>query len=212
MLRMDAAGNVSKRFSAGGFSISRYGGAAAWSVVNADQHPGNLGVDKVQLPDGGTFLTLAKSIRKGLPQAGRAQRRLTVVLGCSDEFAEQVVYADGLEAQEPGPIGTNCRLCPPSTMRAPRLPGLDHDPLNFCMRGISVAFGVTRSLMQQVAKRGDPHWAGQELILLPGPTVLSNERVLRFSTTPYPHHHGGVLRELWSQQTRPAPTGRPPLC
>ena len=113
MLRMDAAGNVSKRFSAGGFSISRYGGACpAWSVVNADRHPGNLGVDKVQLPDGGTFLTLAKSIRKGLPQAGRAQRRLTVVLGCSDEFAEQVVYADGLEAQEPGPIGTNCRLCP----------------------------------------------------------------------------------------------------
>ncbi|MEC7140098.1 MAG: short-chain fatty acyl-CoA regulator family protein, partial [Pseudomonadota bacterium] len=96
-----------------GFSISRYGGACpAWSVVNADQHPGNLGVDKVQLPDGGTFLTLAKSIRKGLPQAGRAQRRLTVVLGCSYEFAEQVVYADGLDAQEPGPIGTNCRLCP----------------------------------------------------------------------------------------------------
>ncbi|MEC8037039.1 MAG: short-chain fatty acyl-CoA regulator family protein [Pseudomonadota bacterium] len=115
MLRMDAAGNVSKRFSAGGFSISRYGGACpAWSVVNADRHPGNLGVDKVQLPDGGTFLSLAKSIRKGLPQAGRAQRRLTVVLGCSYEFAEQVVYADGLDAQEPGPIGTNCRLCPRS--------------------------------------------------------------------------------------------------
>ncbi len=113
MLRMDAAGNVSKRFSAGGFPISRYGGACpAWSVVSADQHPGNLGVDKVQMPDGGTFLTLAKSIRKGLPQAGRAQRRLTVVLGCSYEFAEHVVYADGLDGRDPAPIGTNCRLCP----------------------------------------------------------------------------------------------------
>ncbi len=38
LLRMDAAGNVSKRFSAGGFSFSRYGGACpAWSIVNAPQ-------------------------------------------------------------------------------------------------------------------------------------------------------------------------------
>jgi len=113
LLRMDAAGNVSKRFSAGGFSFSRYGGACpAWSIVNAPQHPGNLGVDKVQLPEGGEFLSLAKSIRKGLPLAGRPQRRLTVVLGCSFEFAEQVVYADSLLDAEPAPVGTNCRLCP----------------------------------------------------------------------------------------------------
>ncbi|MGB1155247.1 MAG: helix-turn-helix domain-containing protein [Alphaproteobacteria bacterium] len=113
LLRMDAAGNVSKRFSAGGFSISRYGGACpAWSIVNASQHPGNLGIDKVQLPEGGTFLSLAKSIRKGLPLAGRPQRRLTVVLGCSFEHAEHVVYADALRDAPAAPIGTNCRLCP----------------------------------------------------------------------------------------------------
>ena len=113
LLRMDAAGNVSKRFSAGGFSFSRYGGACpAWSIVNAPRHPGNLGVDKVQLPEGGEFLSLAKSIRKGLPTSGRPQRRLTVVLGCSFEHAEQVVYADSLRDAEPSPVGTNCRLCP----------------------------------------------------------------------------------------------------
>jgi len=113
LLRMDAAGNVSKRFSAGGFSFSRYGGACpAWSIVNAPRHPGNLGVDKVQLPEGGEFLSLAKSIRKGLPTSGRAQRRLTVVLGCSFEHAEHVVYADSLRDTEPSPVGTNCRLCP----------------------------------------------------------------------------------------------------
>ena len=113
MLRMDAAGNVSKRFSAGGFSISRYGGACpAWSVVKAPQHPGALGIDKVDLPDGSAFLSVAKSIRKGLPLAGRAQRRLTVVLGCSFEHAEHIVYADDLLEKTPAPIGTNCRLCP----------------------------------------------------------------------------------------------------
>jgi len=115
LLRMDAAGNVSKRFSAGGFSFSRYGGACpAWSIVNAPQHPGNLGVDKVQLPDGSEFLSLAKSIRKGLPLAGRPQRRLTVVLGCSFEHAEHVVYADSVRDAPPSPVGTNCRLCPRS--------------------------------------------------------------------------------------------------
>lgn len=115
LLRMDAAGNVSKRFSAGGFSFSRYGGACpAWSIVNAPRHPGNLGVDKVQLPDGGAFLSLAKSIRKGVPLAGRPQRRLTVVLGCSFEHADQVIYADALRESAPSPVGTNCRLCPRS--------------------------------------------------------------------------------------------------
>ena len=113
LLRMDAAGNVSKRFSAGGFSISRYGGACpAWSIVKAPQHPGALGIDKVDLPDGSAFLSLAKSIRKGLPLAGRAQRRLTVVLGCSFEHAKDIVYADALLDRPSAPIGTNCRLCP----------------------------------------------------------------------------------------------------
>ena len=41
LLRMDAAGNVSKRFSAGGFSFSRYGGAcpACCAPSPADKTP-----------------------------------------------------------------------------------------------------------------------------------------------------------------------------
>ena len=105
--------------------------------------------------DGGTFL--AGQVHPQGPAASGAQRR-SRWSGLFRRVRGAGRHADGLDAQEPGPIGTNCRLRP-STMRAPRLPGLDHDPLNFCMhqrrlRGDAVAYATD-------SRNESPHWAGQ---------------------------------------------------
>src|SRR5580698_4580029 len=62
-LRVDPAGNVSKRFSAAGFPFARYGGSCPrWIVHGAFSTPGQVRVQVAQLPDGATFLCFAKCI------------------------------------------------------------------------------------------------------------------------------------------------------
>src|SRR5260370_24818986 len=62
-LRVDLAGNVSKRFSAAGFPFARYGGSCPrWVVHGAFATPGVVRVQVASLPDGATFLCFARTV------------------------------------------------------------------------------------------------------------------------------------------------------
>src|SRR5277367_5057569 len=62
-LRVDPAGNVSKRFSAAGFPFARYGGSCPrWVVHTAFATPGSLRVLVAALPDGAAFLCFARTV------------------------------------------------------------------------------------------------------------------------------------------------------
>ena len=61
-LRVDPAGNVSKRFSAAGFPFARFGGSCPrWVVHTAFAQPNTVQVQIAELPDGAAFLCFAPS-------------------------------------------------------------------------------------------------------------------------------------------------------
>lgn len=114
-LRVDAAGNVSKRLSGGGFQFARFGGACPrWIVHHVFRSPGAIRRQVVQLPDGGAFFTLARTAD---PIAGWGQGpgpQYAIGLGCDIKDAGQLVYADGVDLKNMDaatPIGVSCRLC-----------------------------------------------------------------------------------------------------
>ena len=64
-LRVDPAGNVSKRFSAAGFPFARFGGSCPrWVVHTAFAQPGEVQVQVAELPDGAAFLCFARTVTR----------------------------------------------------------------------------------------------------------------------------------------------------
>jgi len=127
-LRLDPAGNVSKRFSAGGFPFARYGGSCPrWVVHAAFATPGTLRVQVAQLPDGATFLCFARCI-EGAPAAwGEPPPTHVIAMGCDIAHAGEVVYADGLNLEHAAVgIGLSCRLCDRQHCRSRAFPPLEH--------------------------------------------------------------------------------------
>ncbi|MGC2856912.1 helix-turn-helix domain-containing protein [Novispirillum sp. DQ9] len=128
-LRTDIAGNISKRFSASGLRLPRYTGACPrWVTHTAFLTPGRIVTQVARLPEGGTFLFIAKAFAR--PGGGWRTARTyhSVTLGCDFAFARQTVYADGLDPGVPGvaePVGVSCRQCPRADCAQRALPALE---------------------------------------------------------------------------------------
>jgi predicted transcriptional regulator/DNA-binding XRE family transcriptional regulator len=134
-LRVDPAGNVSKRFSAAGFPFARYGGSCPrWVVHTAFARPGEMQVQLAELPDGAAFLCFARTVTRPPQRWGDPAAVHVVAMGCALTHAADVVYADGidLERAKVG-IGLSCRLCERPDCRSRAFPPLAHrlvgDPL-----------------------------------------------------------------------------------
>ncbi len=134
-LRVDPAGNVSKRFSAAGFPFARYGGSCPrWVVHAAFAAPGQVQVQVAQLPDGATFLCFARCVVGRPANWGEPPPTHVIAMGCDVSHADQVVYADGLDPERAAVgIGLSCRLCEREHCRSRAFPPLEHrlalDPL-----------------------------------------------------------------------------------
>ncbi len=126
-LRTDPAGNVSKRFSAAGFPFARFGGSCPrWVVHAAQSTPGRIAVQVASLPDGATFLCMARAIVRASVW-GEPPPVHIVALGCDIAHAGAVVYADGLDlARAAVGIGLSCRLCDRPDCRSRAFPPLAH--------------------------------------------------------------------------------------
>jgi predicted transcriptional regulator len=113
MLRVDHAGNVSKRFSSGTFPFSKFGGTCPlWNVHASFDTPGRIVTQIIELPDGARYFSVARTVDPRPVPYAQAQPQHAIALGCEMKFAERLVYARGLSlAAEPTPIGVNCRLC-----------------------------------------------------------------------------------------------------
>ena len=115
-LRIDKAGNVTKRFNATSFSIAEYGGACpVWNVHVAFRTPGVLLPQLVELPDGQQFFTISRTTERPVYSMETQDRRLAIALGCESQHAHRVIYANGLDLSPSGAaskIGINCHLCP----------------------------------------------------------------------------------------------------
>ncbi len=114
-VRVDIAGNISKRFSASGMRFARYSGACSlWNVYASFLTPGIVRTQVSRLPEGTTFFDVARTIKKDSGRY-RARHSLQAInLGCEIEYAQELIYADGLDLENADaavPIGITCRLC-----------------------------------------------------------------------------------------------------
>lgn len=121
LIRVDIAGNISKRFSASGIRIARFGAACPrWNVYDAFSTPGMLRVAVSAMPEGETYFCIARTVRPAGRAFGRGgvmlgARQLAIGLGCPVSHAKDIVYGDGLDLSDQKlvtPIGVSCRVCP----------------------------------------------------------------------------------------------------
>ena len=115
MLRVDTAGNISKRFTLSGLPIPRHGGACArWNVYAAFLNPGVIQAQVSKLPDGEAYFCIARTVRKGGVGHGAPQYFQSIGLGCELRHAREMVYSDDIDLDRPerfGEIGVACRIC-----------------------------------------------------------------------------------------------------
>lgn len=114
-VRVDRAGNMSKRQSATGFHFSTSGGTCPlWNVYETFAYPGKIMTQIAQMPDGRRYLWVARTVERRAARYGQPSKTFAIGLGCELRHAHRVVYADGLDLDEsnPGtPIGSGCRVC-----------------------------------------------------------------------------------------------------
>lgn len=152
LIRVDSAGNISKRFSASGIQIARFGAACPrWNVYDAFATPGMMRVQVSKMPDGTAFFCVARTltpagrqvVRGGLPQRAGT---LAIGLGCPLSYAREMLYADGLNLDDPQiitPIGVSCRTCPRQDCADRAMPSLTQKLLiDENTRGLSTYSGV----------------------------------------------------------------------
>jgi len=113
-VRIDVAGNVSKRFSAGRFHFSQFGGACPlWNIHETFQTPGKTVTQMIQMPDETTYFSIAKMVYRSDGTYNAPSQKLAIGLGCDIAYAPRLIYAQqyNLETPQPTPIGVNCYLC-----------------------------------------------------------------------------------------------------
>lgn len=127
-LRIDAAGNVSKRFSGGVFQFARYGGSCPlWNLHNTFRTPRKIMTQLIQLPEGETYFSIARTVHGGAGGFGAPSADRAVALGCELKHAEKLIYAQNiaLETAPRAEIGVTCRLCTRTACAARAHPPLE---------------------------------------------------------------------------------------
>ncbi|MDR6538598.1 short-chain fatty acyl-CoA regulator family protein [Variovorax soli] len=114
-VRVDRAGNISKRQSATHFHFSRTGGTCPlWNVYEAFGQPGHILTQLASMPDGRTYLWIARTVSRGQRGYGSPRKTFSIGLGCDIRHAPRLVYAKGLDLRDPEaatPIGMGCKVC-----------------------------------------------------------------------------------------------------
>jgi hypothetical protein len=142
MVRIDIAGNISKKFTSTGIRLPRFGGLCPlWNVHAAFLQPGVIHAQLSRLPDGTTFFSVARTVRKHRGGYRSPDVLYALGLGVSVDEAPKLVYADGIDPANPAaatPVGITCRLCERLDCRARAFPSI-HQPLRVDenVRGVS---------------------------------------------------------------------------
>ena len=114
-VRVDQAGQITKRHSATSLQFARYGGACPlWNIHRAFETPKTRLRQLAETPDGVRYFCLARDVSKAGGAFDAPMRRFAIGLGCEVRHARALVYADHLDMNaqaEFEPIGLSCRIC-----------------------------------------------------------------------------------------------------
>jgi predicted transcriptional regulator/transcriptional regulator with XRE-family HTH domain len=115
-LRVDKAGNVTKRFNSTSFHLAEYGGACpVWKVHMAFRMAGAIIPQFVELPDGDRFFTINRTADRPALNFETQDHRLAISLGCELKHAKKLGYAAAFNTDDDrvfSRIGINCHVCP----------------------------------------------------------------------------------------------------
>lgn len=143
-IRVDPAGNVSKRLDGAGFSFARHGGGCPlWSVHSAFRTPREIVTQWLELPDGQRFFSIARTVTQGGGGFGSPRVERAIALGCAAEHAHKLIYTQGLPEPSPTPIGVTCRLCHRLECQARSAPPIGRQILPDDIRRTSTPFGFS---------------------------------------------------------------------
>ena len=113
-VRVDRAGNMSKRQSATGFHFSSSGGTCPlWNVYETFANPGKILVQIAQMPDGRNYMWVARTVERRASRYGQPGKTFAIGMGCELRHAQRLVYSEGLDlsGEVATPIGAGCRVC-----------------------------------------------------------------------------------------------------
>ena len=114
-LRVDVAGNISKRLSLSGIEIPRYGGACPrWNVYSAFSRPGVIQAAVSKMTNGEKYVCIARTVEKGIGRYGQKKSILSIGLGCEAKYAKDFIYTENLDIHDKKseiPVGVSCRTC-----------------------------------------------------------------------------------------------------
>jgi len=115
-LRIDPAGNVSKRFNATSFTLAEQGGSCpVWNIHSAFAAPDIIIPQFVEMPDSGQFFTVTRTTSRPVISRHTQARRLAVTLGCEKAHVDRIGYAAPFNLNDTSAvanIGINCHICP----------------------------------------------------------------------------------------------------
>ncbi|WP_018297890.1 acetate metabolism transcriptional regulator RamB [Corynebacterium lubricantis] len=141
-VRVDRAGNMSKRQSATGFHFSTSGGTCPlWALYDAFAQPGDIVRQHAQMPDGRTYLWVARTVRHHRRKFQDTDKLFAIGLGCETRHAERTIYASGLpldDAEQADQIGAGCRVCPRQNCAQRAFPAV-HMPLDIDPHSTAIA-------------------------------------------------------------------------
>lgn len=113
-IRVDAAGNVSKRLDGANFPFARHGGSCPkWSLHNAFRTPRRVITQWIELPEGERFFSIVRTVTAGGGGYGKPTIERAVALCCASQHAHKLIYAKNtdISSVNPEPIGVTCRSC-----------------------------------------------------------------------------------------------------
>jgi predicted transcriptional regulator/DNA-binding XRE family transcriptional regulator len=114
MLRVDPAGNISKRYAGENFPFSRFGGTCPrWNLHLAFQAPGQAITQLIETPDGHRYFTVSRTIERPI-KTELGGSLLAIGLGCDIRHAHKLSCAGVYDlANAPvTPVGPACTICP----------------------------------------------------------------------------------------------------
>ena len=145
-IRVDEAGNVSKRLDGAGFPFARHGGGCPlWSVHQAFRTPRQIVTQWLELPDGQKFFSIARTVTAGGGGFGAPRIERAIALGCAEEHAHRLVYAADHRGgpEQATPIGVTCRLCHRAECAARSAPPIGRQILPDDFRRTLAPFGFS---------------------------------------------------------------------
>ncbi|WP_221766403.1 helix-turn-helix domain-containing protein [Sphingomonas ginkgonis] len=114
MLRVDPAGNISKRYAGEKFPFSRFGGTCPkWNLHAAFQAAGQVVTQLIETPDGHRYFTVARTIERPI-KSDLSGGLLAIGLGCDISYAHKLHCAEGIDLDRAPvvAVGPACTICP----------------------------------------------------------------------------------------------------